>query len=507
MTIAHVTTANGQLLELAAGVTVGHVLVRHHSVVIDGDVAGETSSRATLQADGQFNTLFVCPFPVQTPDGQPVGTLTIRNCTLDGASISTLVGVVGGTVAAGPVRIVLDNVVIVDHHRNTTAVLNAGELDAGGLSIYGNGGGVLSDLTSTVTRLRDVSIVGGKFGYAIADEDGGDPGVVPGVDIDGLNIILDYWANPSYEAVEVTGYGPIYADVAGHVAADRSLYDVLRALTLLGTFAADDPAPIVPLARPWDRVEVADGRWSQVLGVSPSTGALRLDTWRAAGSWTPVATPSGTASCWRVSLGRYMGELQANRLALQTGGGIPGYALWRGVAGGLAQPEFGAGSRLDIIRHGLTNPSVRDVDTGAVHVTKSGLNARLRRLRARGSFSDVYSFRGVGTQVYDARARLNQDMAFTVDGEHDRQQLDLCVAEYAGFHGFILLHGPSDLRGGRANDCGTHGHGYGVVVEAEALGSTVDIRGARNTTEFMSAPWLAYGQHARALTDLARSPR
>jgi hypothetical protein len=193
MTIAYATTQDGRRVELQAGTTVGHMLVRHHGLVVDGlDVR-----RSTLRADGEFGTLFQAPFPPMTGNGQPVDELTIRRCTLDGAALASLSSIVGGTAAAGPRRIVLEDVAIQDNHRDTIALLNSGEVIASRVSIVGNGTSILSTLDSSLTRLRQIQVTGGRAGFVVAD---GPTGTVEGIDIADMEVDLGYQAATRWEA-------------------------------------------------------------------------------------------------------------------------------------------------------------------------------------------------------------------------------------------------------------------------------------------------------------------
>lgn len=469
MTLAGATSSNGQTIELSLGATVGHFLVRHHDITIRGPKVGRADA-ATVRADGHYTTLFQTPFPVQTSNGQPVSKLTLRDVTLDADAVSSLVSVVGGTTSAGPLEIVMENVAIIRTHKNTTAIVNTGVLTATGVTIVGSGGGINAGATSTATTLRTVSMHGGSFGLLC---------VGAGADISGLLGRFDYWAVPTYEAVTATGYGAAYADVTSHVTGDRNLYDVLRYLSPVTTFDAAGSLRS-PLVQVYDRIEVADGTWTQVIGFGPGNTAM-LDEWRAAGSWRVTSNPTGTATVYRVSLGRSYGY-SGNRILMQTGQGFPSGARWRSVIGETMEtPSTGGGSRLDLIRVGGSN---RDVDSGGVHITADATSSVIRDSTVIGGWSDMITLRGAGTVAERCQADLGQDMCFTVDGTNDRITVRNCHASRAGYTGFHLTGGPSDLYSCRADDNGTHNDGSsdhcGVTTTGDCVGSTLQVRGSGN---------------------------
>lgn len=477
-------SADDQTIVIPPGTHVGHIVLTRKRCKFVG-----TPGASIIQLDNSYNTGIRCTVLAETVETEGI-TWDCRNLVTP--------AVVYEINANIPLWTSTDDTIL-GHRKGNNAVYNRGVFRGNDLVIVGSGGGLYHYTGATEITIRGATIIGGQFGFV---------NVAPaGIDLRDVSGVFDYWATPTYEACTVVAFGESYVDVVDHVDADRSLYDVLRALTPLGTFTADEVSPIVAGARAWDRVEVADGRWTQVLGVRPD-GVLRLDTWRAAQSWYPISTPTGTATLFRVSLGRYLGETQANRLSIKTNLGEPGYAHWRGVEGGLTQPELVAGSRLDIVRHGLGGASAqRDVDTGFIHVTDTAVDAQLRRIRSRGGFSDQVSVRGLRTLVYDARVRLGQDMGFTVDGAVGPQELDLCVSDASGFNGFVLVNGPSVVRASFANENGTHGEGTGCAVYPEAFNSQVDVEGYNNRDALVSAPWLAHAQHACTLARVAASRR
>jgi hypothetical protein len=455
-------------------------------------VDGLDVRRSTLRADGEFGTLFQAPFPPMTGNGQPVDELTIRRCTLDGAALASLSSIVGGTAAAGPRRIVLEDVAIQDNHRDTIALLNSGEVIASRVSIVGNGTSILSTLDSSLTRLRQIQVTGGRAGFVVAD---GPTGTVEGIDIADMEVDLGYQAATRWEAVVPVAFGPLHVDVEAHVQEHRRLYDVLRVLTPVAE--VDVEKPLGAQARPWDRLELADGTWCQVLEVT-AEGLARLDRWRRPGSWCAAPDPSGVATLFRVTLGRLFGWT-ASRLSLTANGVIPAGARWRGVQGEYRPPpSLVPGTRVDVLRHGYTiagQPTPpRDVDTGGIHVTRSARSARLANVVVRRGFSDMITLRGVDTVADACVADAGQDMAFTVDGTAGPQTLRGCKASRTGMNGFHLLGGPSSLHRCHAANNGLHGYGYGVMVEPAAAGSFLQVRtegdalGAVHGAELADAP-------------------
>lgn len=473
-------TSDDQVITVPPGTHVGHIVLTKKRCRFVG-----TPGQSIIKLDNSYNTAIRATALCESVTTEGI-TWDCRDLVAPG---------VGYEINSSIPLWTSTNDVIQGHRKGSYAVYNRGAFRGTNLTIIGSGGALYHYTGSTELKIRGCLVVGGQFGFVNA-------GVGIGIDIEDLQARFDYWATPTYEQCTPTAYGATYVDVVSHVVGDRSLYDVVRALTPLGTFVSDAASPVVANARVWDRVEVAGVAWTQVLGVRHD-GVLRLDQWRSWGGWYPVTAPvAATATLYRVSLGRLMGAT-VTRLDLQTGSS-PGYAHWRGVEGGLTTPALVAGSRVDIVRHGLTNPAVRDVDTGIVHITDISTNAKLRGARARGGFSDQITLRGLGTKAYDCRARLGQDMGFTVDGTVGRQALDLCFAEQNGFNGFTVLGGPSDIRSSYANENGTHGDGYGASVYAVAAGSMIDVRCRNNRSGPFGASWIAHAQHARELTRVAR---
>lgn len=467
MAIAFQTSAPDQTIAGSAGTKIGHGLVSHTGC----RYAGAGKGVDIIQLDGTYAE--------GVRPGASVATFTIDNCTID---VADLPGVTSPLEIGGGIALLIaDNVEIRRHTKGSIAVYNRGVFRGSDIDIIGSGGGILHYTGATETTIRGARIHGGQYGFANT--------AAIGIDLDEMDIRLDYWATPTFEECDVVGYGEDYVDVGSHEESDRSLYDVLVAMNPLGTFTADDPEPMVSGARRWDLVEVGDGRWSQVLHVY-ADGSLLLDDWRVSQGWSIASTPSTTATIYRLALGRFLGSPSSNRLSTRSGG-LPTYAGWHAVEGGVESPSVVDGSKLRIVRHGLAGASaVRDVDTGAIHITETAVNAKVRRVRARGGFSDLITLRGSNTRALDCYAELGQDMCFTVDGTVSRQQLDRCSAFRAGFNGFAVLGGPSDLRGCQADYCGVHGDGYGVSADADAEGSTLDVDGVKNVTALGAASWM-----------------
>lgn len=458
MTLILPQSANGQTIDVPAGVHVGTVRLTRHDCVFQGE--GVNATR--IVADGQFPQLF----------SGAVSRVTLRDMTLDGDMRTNLTALVLSH-PSGPVELILENVNLVNYHRNTIAVSSGGLTVIRDCQAIGNGGGLKISASSTGCLVRGFHIRGGVFGVVNVD---GPAGTIPGIDIDQLTVLLDYWAAVSWEPVTPVAYTDKTVEVASHVVAKRSLYDVLRVLTPIAEVTVGDP---ITEARRWDRLETADGRWTQVLAVKPK--GAELDRWRAPGSWTPVPEPEGeSATVYHVTLGRLMSWTDT-ALSLTTGpngAGVPALAHWRTVEGRPAgTPAALAGSRLDILRKG---PSVRDLDTGGIHITKSAAAPKLRRCHVRGGWSDMITTRAPGTEVRNCSVDLGQDMGFTVDGVSGPQLLVGCEARRAGFHGFWVGNGPSQLVACSAYDNGLHADGVaglGVKLESPAL---VNVHGSGN---------------------------
>jgi len=397
-------------------------------------------------------------------------------------------------VVGGIAHMTVENVRIEGHARGSIAVYNRGSFRGTNMEIIGDGGAIHHVTLATSTVIRGCTIRGGQYGFVNT--------APSGIDIDGLDMNLDYWASPTYEAVTATAYGALYADVSSHVEGDRTLYDVLRYLSPVTTFTVSSGLTS-SLVRVWDRVEMANGTWTQVLGFTGATTAV-LDDWRKPLSWARAATPSGTATVYRVTLGRLIGHTPT-RLLMQTGSLAPPSPRWRSVTGDtMATPTTGGGSRLDIIRAGSSN---RDVDTGGIHVTETSSGARVTNCTVRGGWSDAITLRGSGSVAEDCTTDLGQDMGYTVDGTHGTVVMRRCIAKRAGRSGFAVIGGPSKLFDCEAYSNGTINDGsgdYGFTVTAAAAGSKLQVRGGQNLDALIAgAEVTAGGFDSAAVADRA----
>lgn len=440
------------------GVSTGHVLLTASNQTF----AGATSDPAdtVIRLDGTYNSA------LRATENR--GGYTLRNLTIDCAALA---GVAALEINQHTPVVTVENVVLLDAARGTLAVDQRGTFTATNLALLGcMGAGILQRPDAVSTTIRGMFVVGGQ--YAFHHTTAG-----AGIDLERLHARLDYFASPTAEAVEATGYAPTYADVAAHAEADRTLGDIVRHLAPVVTYDAEHTlrSPLVQLR---DRVEVAGVAWTQVLG--GGAGGWVLDDWRAWGSWRPVSQPSGTARVLRASLGYVIGW-SASRLLLQLGVTQPPAPRWRRWNGAAAPvPVLTPGARLDLIRHGGPH---RDTDSGAIHVNEHAVNARVVGCTVFGGASDMITMRGVGSVVEDCSVAMGYDMGFTIDGTDGRVTVRRCRAEYAGRTGFHLSGGPSDVYSCWAEHNGTINDGsgdFGLTTTAACAGSTVQVRGSGN---------------------------
>lgn len=382
----------------------------------------------------------------------------------------------------------LFNVAIRNHRRGSAAVFNRARVTAAGLLIAGDGGGIYHSTNgtepgATSTIIRGAEVIGGQWGFQNTAE--------RGIVLERFRSRHDYWASPRFEAVTVAAFGALYADVESHVFDHRTIGDVLRVLTPVATYDTEDGLTD-PATQPDDRIEDAEGNWSQVIGIE-SDGRRIVDQWRRAGHWYDTSTPSGLVTVYRVVMARYMGAVGdgRRRLVLQTGGGAPVGARWRYVSGATAPtPVLRPGVRLDLIRMG--GPQM-DADTGAIHITDHAIDARVDLADCTGTAADTITGRGRGTVLSGCRAGRGYDMAITLGDPRDRVVARGCVAYQSGRSGFALVSGPSDLY-----DCVAWGNGtindgsgdFGVTYGPEASGSTVRVRDLGGNLDGMAAPGL-----------------
>lgn len=454
MALAASTSTANETITLAAGSHTGHVLVSHTGCTVNGAGPGRTIvALDATYAEGVRGAASVADF-------------TLKNLTLDCgglAGVTVPLEIVVGAIAS----MTVENVEIRGHARGTIAIYNRGAFHGTSLQIIGDGGGINHFTGATATTIRGCRMLGGLYGFVNT--------AAVGIDIDGLDWQGDYWQSPRYEAVTATGYGATYADVASHVSGDRSIYDVLRCLSVVTTFDAETTLRSSSVQE-FDRVEMADGTWTRVLGVGPGNQVM-LDEWRRSGSWRPASQPSGTATVYRITLGMLFTST-STRLKIQTDSLVPESPRWRAVTGETAPtPSAGNGSRLDIIRVAGSNI---DTDTGGVHITEHAVGAVIRNSTVRGGRSDLITLRGTGTVAENCIADLGGDMCFTVDGTNDRVTVRSCTGKRAGRRAFYVDGGPSDLYSCAAYDNGTVNDGsddYAVTTQPGCEGSTLQIRG------------------------------
>lgn len=457
MALAASTSADNSTITLSSGSHTGHILVSHTGCTVEG--AGIDRTTVVLDAT----------YAEAVRPGASVAAFTLKNLTLDCNALSGVdVGleIVTGGIAA----LTANNVRIKGHTKGAIAVYNRGSFTGSGLEIIGDGGAINHFTGSTSCVIRGCGIVGGQYGFQNS--------AAAGIDIQGLRGVFHYWAAPTYESVTPSTYAPTYVDVASHVSDDRTSGDIIRYLSPVKTFDAEGSCS-ASLVQLYDRIEVASGVWTQVLGFGPGNTAI-LDVWRKASSWAPAANPSGTATVYRVTLARLV-TWTSTRLKLQTGGLSPPAPRWRTVLGDDAStPSTGGSSRLDIIR---TSGANSDTDSGGIHATEHAVGAVFKDCSIIGGRSDCITLRGTGTVAERCMTDLGYDMGFTVDGTNDRVTLRNCEARRTGRSGFAVLGGPSDLYSCAAYDNGTISDGTGdygcTVSEAAALG-TFQLRGSGN---------------------------
>lgn len=457
MGVAFQTTEANQIVTVPAGTHVGHILVAHTGCTIRGAGIGVS----TVRLDGTYAE--------GVRPGASVATCTIEDLTIDADQNATVAAVleIGGGIA----RMTATRVEVLDHAVDCIAVYNRDRVTLNDCRIVGSGAGALHYTGATSTVVRGATVIGGRYGFLNVAADG--------IDLADMSTRHDYWAVPTYESVTVTAYDARGATVTSHDSDNRSSGDIMRHLVPVTTFDPEDGLRDRRV-RLRDRVETADGRWTQVIDFAPD-GTAVLDDWRSAGLWRPIDTPDAVATVYRVVLGRIV-TAQAQRLDFQTGGTTPASPRWRHVDGSTAPtPDLRPGSRLDIIRHGAVD--LRDTDTGAFHVTENARGARLTRCKAVGGASDTISLRGIGTVAEACSTDLGSDMGFTVDGANGRVTVRGCQAKRTGRTGFHLTGGPSDLYSCWAAGNGTINDGsgdYGVTTTSDCGGSTLQVRGLNN---------------------------
>lgn len=465
-------SSDDQTITLPLGVTTATVFVQRH----DCALVGQGMDLSTLVPDLTYQYAVLAGAPV---GGAPsISAFRIADLTID---CDDLAGLAVVLPSGGFDYLEIERVRIVNHYRQTIAILNTSYIRLRDCEIAGNGGGFQLHSGAVGQDISGLTIWGCRWAFIVSDL--GLVGQIPGGLVEDMDAWMDYWANPLGEqGLEATAFSATYVDVDSHVTNHRNLYDVVRVLTPVTTFTVGDPLPGT-LAE-WDRVEVADGRWTQVVR-DEDTGELVLQPWRRAGQHGWVTGVTGTATAYRLTLGRLYGYT-ATRLTIHLDAGAATQGIWYTVAGDeAATPAVTVGQRVDILRHGYTGDAVavRDVDIGGIQANRSLVSCKMRRIRIRGTFSDSNTQRGVFCVCEDIDTSMGQDMGHTVDAGAAPQLLINCTAATTGFHGFVLISGASTLVGCAANDNGKHGIGYGVAFDEYSHGSTVDAVCADNTTD------------------------
>jgi hypothetical protein len=442
-------TVDGETLTVPVGVTSGVVRVTKNACTIEGT----DRDNCIIRSDGSLGFTNL----IQSSGSTPVDSLTIRNCTLDMNNQSGMSLCVGSDLGALDV-LYLDNVRIINTHRNTKAILNDSYLYCTDVEIWGTGGGLQITQRSHTTFVNGYKQYGGRFG--IINSDVGPANTIESVCLWNCEIFLDYWESPTYESADIVSVGQTYVEVASHVEADRSFADCLRLLNPIGTYDASLISP--PFGEQWDRVELADGTWTYIESVI--AGYRKLAPWRNAGTWNLHGPVTGTATVYSVVIGR-MGEYTGNQLKL-TFAGIWPTPRWRTVNGTtVVNPQA---TRLDIIRHGISNPSVRDIDSGGIHLNKQCDAPYMNNIYVRGGFSDEITVRSRNAIVENCTVLYGQDMGFTMDSREGAQSYINCTAISSGVYGFTTVGsgGTITMLDVSAINCGWHGEGlYGIGVE------------------------------------------
>lgn len=314
--------AHDKVIDVPAGVSTGVVLLTRNGLTFRGAGKGVSIIKADTTRAWVFDAGTIV-------GGGPCTSVTLEDLTIDCDMIATLSAAIANNMTGGAQRVTLRRVEIRNYHRNSIAIGHGSIIDAQCVDLVGNGYAFNIQATSECTKIRDLTITGGSAGIGTAGADG----TVRGIDIDGVDIVMDFWCSVSSESVTATAFSGQYVDVVSHVQAARSLYDVIRVRTPIGTFAADGDLP--DGAQEFDYIEILSGdyagAWAQV--EIDDDGASYVGTWREPGSWNYYDDddqPTGTATLYRVQIGKLY-DYTATRLKLFTGGAELG--RWRYVTG------------------------------------------------------------------------------------------------------------------------------------------------------------------------------
>jgi len=147
-------------------------------------------------------------------------------------------------------------------------------------------------------------------------------------------------------------------------------------------------------------------------------------------------------------------------------------------------PQIVAGMKVHVLRHGIANPGVqvRDLDSGAIHITEAARDAVLRKVTVRGGFSDQITVRGFGqgNLLEDCSVDLGGDMGITIDGENAPQNVKRCESTRSSVRGIYVTGGPSKLTMVRVSNNGLTDDGdgaYGLSGDASASETLVSYIG------------------------------
>jgi hypothetical protein len=470
-------TANDQVLTFTPGVTVGTLFVRYHNVTVRGSTSNPEDTIWRLDDfSASAHSGIVCPFPPQTPDGQPVSKLTIENLTIDANELSTLVTCVGSS-GTSCLDLVLNNVRIINCHRNSIAVSTG----SGGLvrmtNVYVRTNGKVYTCSRARGIINGLEYYGGTAGLTIADSTLPVTSTVQADDITGT---FDYWQGPWSETAVPTNFtATIMTLASAQNTANRSPYDVIVVLQPRGTATPSGSTIVLPGIQVFDRVEAADGVWAQVESVAADGQTATLGPWSKSNSWLEAAAPSGVCTVYSITLGRvWPGGWTTTTIQV---------ANWHNLYGDIVTTPSAAtpGILVRIRRHNYFGTTNRDVDTGHVHYTSPSVDSWVRNAWFRGGFSDQVTIRGQRDSLDDVHVSHGQDMGFTLTA-FDADIHDIS-ASWQGVHGvYVGALGRQRLSCVEANNNGVqrgNGIGYGIGVDPSiwTTPNTWSVNGVRGT--------------------------